>query len=633
MTDKSLLNPVKNRFLPLPRSAVEGLEHEPTLDDFDFIKELGFGSFGEVHLAVHKKTKAQYAIKVINKLLPDNLEEKANFSREVEIMYKLDHPNIVKLYGHFEDQDFCYFIMQYIPKRSLFEIITKPHTKPNLKLIASVMKDLINAVYYLHHMKPVIIHRDIKPENVLLDENSKAYLTDFGWSNYIKSEQRRHTVCGSPLYLPPEMVGNFGHDETADIWCIGVLLFELIVGKTPFPGNDILTLKNNIKKLNIAWPSEMDPDAKDLTARILKLNGKDRLPIEDILNHNFFKRYFPNAVNELIKPDPQKNRIFVVSKDNPKTWGQQTKQQTSYTSNIKTSINNTIPKYTKIVNTTNASKDVGKAQEKYVPRANIDISKYNERNYRRKPDNTNIKILDNNTNKASIKINNSYNSNTYNKSSYKNQSNSNSFTISNNKNDNKNNNSNRNSNKNEYCNRNSNNSNSINNNSNRNSNNNNSNRNSNNNNSNRNSNKNNNSNRNSNKNNNSTSTSNSSYSSSMNYRNSYKPSNINVSYKTSNYSTDKFRNSYKNQKHSPLKSNNNTYHTSTVNSNNNRRKHEYISNNPINSSFNVNTNQRNVNNNNNYNNNITKTIIDVRRSYRPNSQNIGYYTSSYNSKK
>ena len=103
--NQSFLNAVKNRFLPLPRSAVEGLEHEPTIDDFTVIRELGIGSFGTVYLVAHKKTKAQYALKVIDKNLQDNIEEKDSFCREVEIMYKLNHPNIVKLYGHFEDDN------------------------------------------------------------------------------------------------------------------------------------------------------------------------------------------------------------------------------------------------------------------------------------------------------------------------------------------------------------------------------------------------------------------------------------------------------------------------------------------------------------------------------------------------
>ena len=331
----SNLNDVKNRFLLLPKSAVEGLEHEPKKSDFNFIKELGIGSFGTVYLVSHKKTKAIYALKAIDKSLPENIEQKANFNREVEIMYKLNHPNIVRLYGHFEDEKYCYLIMQYIPNKDLFELIPTNGRKPNIKLITSIMKGLIGAVYYLHNMKPTIIHRDIKPENILLDNNYNAYLTDFGWSNYMaNSHIKRTTICGTLLYLPPEMIEQLGHDETVDIWCIGILLFELITGTTPFEGNDLKTVAHNITELKITWPPKMDPDAKDLVSKILKLKGKDRLPIEQILSHSFFCKYFPNAVNELIKPENQNNRTFIISKDVPKKCGEETKQAINRTETI-----------------------------------------------------------------------------------------------------------------------------------------------------------------------------------------------------------------------------------------------------------------------------------------------------------
>ena len=409
MKGQSFLNPVKNRFLPLPRSATEGLEHEPNIGDFDVIKQLGVGSFGTVYLVSHKKTKGQYALKVIDKNLRENLEEKANFNREVEIMYKLNHPNIVKLYGHFEDDNCCYFLMQYIPKRSLFDIITIPGQAPNLKLIASVMKDLLSAVYYLHNMKPTIIHRDIKPENILLDDNSKAYLTDFGWSNYMTGQRRRQTVCGTPLYLPPEMVTHVGHDETVDIWCIGVLLFELITGNPPFEGMTFEAVRNNIAKLRISWPKVMDPDAKDLCSRILKLNGKDRLPIEQILGHNFFKKYFPNAINELIKPEHQKNQIFVVSADDPKKWGQEIPHNINANQNNQNVLNNNNNKFKKIPVEKNKN-PFPKARDTFIPRANIDL--YSKTDKDDKQNNNNKKTL-----------NNSYSNNNIDKKKYTSNSN------------------------------------------------------------------------------------------------------------------------------------------------------------------------------------------------------------------
>ena len=321
-TKKPELNNVKIRFLPTPESALKCLEPEPKITDFDILKELGNGSFGRVFLARHKKTKVKYAIKAIDKQNRTNIEEKPYFRRELEVMYKIHHPNVVKLFGHFEDNKYCYFIMEYISKGNVYNLLTIDKTKQlSTKVVATIMKDVISAAYFLHNMDPPIIHRDIKPENVLLHEGFIAKLTDFGWSNYIQEDKERKTVCGTPIYLAPEIIKETGHDERVDIWCIGVLLFELTTGKVPFQGNDIETLKNNILHLKINWPNEMDPNAKDLISKILKLDPDERLTLEDIIQHEFFLKYFPDAPSCLILPDPDITyKTFVVSKDDPKTW-------------------------------------------------------------------------------------------------------------------------------------------------------------------------------------------------------------------------------------------------------------------------------------------------------------------------
>ena len=126
-------NNVTNRFLPIPESVSKGLEPEPKITDFNFIKELGVGSFGRVILVSHKRTQAKYAIKAIDKRNQDNIEEKPYFIREIEIMYRVHHPNVVKLYGHFEDNNYCYFIMEYISKGNLFSLIPKDKKKLSAK--------------------------------------------------------------------------------------------------------------------------------------------------------------------------------------------------------------------------------------------------------------------------------------------------------------------------------------------------------------------------------------------------------------------------------------------------------------------------------------------------------------------
>ena len=314
-------NNVLNRFLPIPGTVLKGLESEPKISDFILMKELGVGSYGRVILVQHKITQAKYAIKCIDKRNKVNIEEKPYFRREIEIMYRVHHPNVVKLFGHFEDNKYCYFIMEYIPGGNVYNLVPKNGIKTvPTKTIVSIMKDVISAVYFLHHMTPPIIHRDIKPENVVLDQNMRAKLTDFGWSNYMQGDMKRTTVCGTPVYLAPEIINNRGHDEKVDIWCIGVLLFELLTGISPFQGNDVQTIKYNINRLNIAWQRDMDRYAVDLIRRILKYNPEERISLEQMLLHPFITKYFPNAISCLIKPDNTQYKLFIVSKDNPLTW-------------------------------------------------------------------------------------------------------------------------------------------------------------------------------------------------------------------------------------------------------------------------------------------------------------------------
>ena len=314
-------NNVANRFLPIPGSVLKGLESEPKISDFILIKELGVGSYGRVILVQHKLTQAKYAIKCIDKRNKVNIEEKPYFRREIEIMYRVHHPNVVKLFGHFEDNKYCYFIMEYIPGGNIYNLVPKNGIKTvSTKTIVSIVKDVISAVYFLHHMNPPIIHRDIKPENVVLDQNMQAKLTDFGWSNYMQGDMKRTTVCGTPVYLAPEIINNTGHDEKVDIWCIGVLLFELLTGISPFQGNDVQTIKYNINRLRIAWPREMDRDAVDFIKRTLKFRPEERMTLEQMLLHPFITKYFPNAISCLKKPDNTQYKMFIVSKDNPLTW-------------------------------------------------------------------------------------------------------------------------------------------------------------------------------------------------------------------------------------------------------------------------------------------------------------------------
>ena len=318
---KIKINIVSNRFLPLNKSVLNALEPEPKITDFEIIKEIGKGSFGSVIHVRHKKTMAEYAIKIINKQEKGNIDGKPYFRREIEIMYKLHHPNCVKLFGHFEDENCCYFIMEYLPNGNLYSFMSKRKKLLETSFIVSIIKDLISAVYYLHNMNPPIIHRDIKPENILLSENNTIKLTDFGWSNYIDYYgEERMTYCGTPLYLAPEMLMRIGHDSKVDIWCIGVLLYELLTGKPPFMAKDRNTLMEKIVKNDIIFPKFIDEDGKNLIEMMMKKDPKMRPSLKEIINHRFFKKYYKNPEECLIKGNEDLNSnddIYIISKDIP----------------------------------------------------------------------------------------------------------------------------------------------------------------------------------------------------------------------------------------------------------------------------------------------------------------------------
>ena len=161
--------------------------------------------------------------------------------------------------------------------------------------------------------------RDIKLENVLLHEDGTIKLTDFGWSNYIMDEEVRDTFCGTPVYLAPEMLLRKEHDHNVDLWCIGVMIFELINGKVPFNTKSKKDLEDSILRVKINWPTDMHPQAKDLVKRILHLNPQNRMQIEACFKHPFFTSHCTKLNDALIKAPLSYDdlEIYVMTKHTP----------------------------------------------------------------------------------------------------------------------------------------------------------------------------------------------------------------------------------------------------------------------------------------------------------------------------
>ena len=160
-------------------------------------------------------------------------------------MYKLDNKYVVKLFNHYEDDDSFYLILEFAPKGQIYTRL-KREGRFSERVAAQFIREVVEAVKYLHHQTPPIIHRDIKPENILLDAEDAVKLADFGWSNFFNENRERMTYCGTPEYLAPEMIRQSGHDKSLDIWNLGVLLFELLTGNPPFVGKDQKELFDNI---------------------------------------------------------------------------------------------------------------------------------------------------------------------------------------------------------------------------------------------------------------------------------------------------------------------------------------------------------------------------------------------------
>ena len=290
------INKVKNRILSLSPSVKNGLERECTKEDFysEENEAIGKGGFGRVWKVRHKDSDNVYVIKVMGKQNIINQKMTEQINREIEIMYKINHPHIIKLINHFEDDDNLYLIMELGAKGQLFSLLNKFRHGFDQIRAAQYMREIISAVKYLHSFEPPIIHRDIKPENILLDENGRCKLADFGWSNYVNPDKARITFCGTPEYLAPEMVDKKGHDTSVDIWALGVLCFELLTGKLPFGGRNTKELFSNIGALNIKWPgNDFNALAKNLIIKILKRNPKERPSLDEILSQPWFEKYQP----------------------------------------------------------------------------------------------------------------------------------------------------------------------------------------------------------------------------------------------------------------------------------------------------------------------------------------------------
>lgn len=263
--------------LPPPPSHTHGW----SLQDFEIGRPLGRGKFGTVYLARERRSHFVVALKVLRKtqLLKGGVEHQLR--REIEIQTHLRHKNILRMFGYFFDERRIYLILEYAPRGELYKQLTAKG-KFSERLSAQYLLELSEALSYCHTKH--VIHRDIKPENLLVGHKGELKIADFGWSVHAPSS-KRNTLCGTLDYLPPEMIEGRAHDAMVDVWSLGVLLYEFLVGHPPFEAEGHSATYRRIARVDLHFPSDVSEGARDLISRLLKKDPKVRISLQDIAKH------------------------------------------------------------------------------------------------------------------------------------------------------------------------------------------------------------------------------------------------------------------------------------------------------------------------------------------------------------
>jgi len=268
-------------------SVKEGLE-----EYYELGEEIGRGGFSVVFEAKDKQTGQRVAIKCVQLAVQADDEAMVALKREIRIMKKVSHPNILKLYEVFVEDDSFYLVMELVPGKELFERIID-RGQYSEKHASNIIRQIVSAVEYLHSNG--IAHRDLKPENLLSsgdDDNEVIKIIDFGLSKKFGDEQLVTSV-GSPGYVAPEVLTAESYDKSVDMWSVGVILYILLCGFPPFFADTSTELFKKIIDVKYdfddpAWDDVSDAP-KDIIRRLLVKEPSERLTAKQLLDHPWVK--------------------------------------------------------------------------------------------------------------------------------------------------------------------------------------------------------------------------------------------------------------------------------------------------------------------------------------------------------
>ena len=282
------------------------LGYKLTFHDFEKLKILGRGSFGEVLLVKLKATGKYYAMKILTKKKVKLRKQEVHTKTERDLMVKINCPFIVNIKFAFQDVVNLYIITEFMQGGEMFFHLRKARKFSNEKTKFYIV-EIVLALEFLHKNK--MLYRDLKPENIMIDSNGHIKLTDFGLSKMVtKSKEKAFTICGTAQYLAPEILTESGYDSSVDWWSMGCVMYEMLVGSAPFriPKNGPPKVEYYMRKVYL--PDYVTPEAKDLIKQLLIPDPKKRLGYgvdgaKKIKEHKYFDNIdWDDAWNQKLTP-------------------------------------------------------------------------------------------------------------------------------------------------------------------------------------------------------------------------------------------------------------------------------------------------------------------------------------------
>jgi serine/threonine protein kinase len=249
-------------------------------------KRIGKGSFSTIYKAFNTKDSKDYAIKEV---LIDKKSIKSNVKREFLVLKKLNHPNIVKLHDLIIDTNYnnIYFVFDYFKNGDLANFLDNKPLKE--KYCKKYSKQLADGLKYL--IENNILHRDLKPQNILLTDDFNIKIADFGFARKVEKDMLLNTLCGSPMYMAPEIINKQDYSIKSDLWSVGIIIYQMIFGRVPFDVSNFVQLIKKINTEQICFQREgieISSICLDLIQNLLKLDVDDRISWDNFFYHPWF---------------------------------------------------------------------------------------------------------------------------------------------------------------------------------------------------------------------------------------------------------------------------------------------------------------------------------------------------------